>query len=118
MEKTIIIDGKDVKFRSSGAVTILYKSQFQRDFFTDLADMGASFAGIDLSKMDQAESLQILRKVNFDLFLNIAWVFAKLADKSIPEPFSWLDSFETFPIVEIMPELQDLLAATISSKKK
>ena len=46
----IIIDGREVNFRSSGAVTKLYKSQFGRDFFIDLAKMGSGFSGIDLSK--------------------------------------------------------------------
>lgn len=118
MEKTLTIDGKEVPFRSSGAITKRYKAQFQRDFFADLAGMGTSFINKDFSKMDELESLEILRQINFDLFLDIAWVFAKTADPSIPEPIAWLDRFDEFPIVEVMPELQDLLASTIGTKKK
>ncbi|MFR2777134.1 MAG: hypothetical protein ACLTA8_01770 [Intestinibacter bartlettii] len=45
---------------------------------------------------------------------------AKTADKSIPEPITWYDTFEDFDISEVFTELQDLILKSISpnSKKK
>jgi len=111
MEKTIKIDGRDVTFKSTGALPKRYKMQFQRDFFTDLINMEGAVKKKNASVDD-------IRKINFDVFYDIAWTLAKTADPTIPEPLAWLDSFETFPIIEILPELQDMLAASIASGKK
>ena len=111
MEKTIKIDGRDVTFKSTGALPKRYKMQFQRDFFTDLISMEGAVSKKDASTND-------IRKINFDVFYDIAWTLAKTADNAIPDPLTWLDGFETFPIIEIMPELQDMLSATIATKKK
>mgnify|MGYP001183585474 CR=1 FL=1 len=118
MEKTIVIDGKQVRFKSTGAIPMRYKAQFGRDFYSDLVSIvgkvdmkKASNEGIDASDID-------ISKINFEIFFNIAWTFAKTADPSIPAPLEWLDTFEEFPIFEILPELNDMLTATISTKKK
>jgi hypothetical protein len=43
---------------------------------------------------------------------------AKTANKEIPDPISWLDSFDEFPLLEIIPELQDMMLSSLQSKKK
>lgn len=111
MEKTIEIDGQQVAFKSSGAVPKRYKMQFQRDYFSDLLAMES------VVKNDNPSGEEI-RKVDFEVFYDIAWTLAKTADKSIPDPLTWLDGFGTFPIVEILPQIQDMLAASIFTKKK
>ena len=116
MEKTIEISGKQVTFKSSGAIPKRYKMQFQRDFFKDLIGMGLS--SMNLKDASEDEQLKAIRNLDFDLFYDIAWTLAKTADSSIPDPLTWLDSFDTFPIIDILPEIQDMLAASISSKKK
>ncbi|MBG9453313.1 prophage pi2 protein 40 [Lysinibacillus sphaericus] len=115
MEKTLTIDNKQVRFKSSGAVPKRYKMQFGRDFFKDLIGMG--IVDKDYSNLPENEQFEAIRKIDFDLFYDIAWTLAKTADNTIEDPLTWLDSFETFPIVDIVSELQDILAATISSKK-
>lgn len=115
MEKTIEISGQQVTFKSSGAVPKRYKMQFQRDFFKDLIGMGITNQKLD--DLSEDAQLEAVRKIDFDVFYDIAWTLAKTADSKIPDPMTWLDGFDTFPIMEILPELQDILAATISSKK-
>lgn len=116
MEKTIEISGQQIAFKSSGAVPKRYKMQFQRDFFKDLLAMGLTNQSLDDLSEDQ--QLEAVSKIDFDVFYDIAWTLAKTANSSIPDPLTWLDGFETFPIMDILPELQDMLAASISSKKK
>lgn len=116
MEKTIEISGKEVKFKSSGAVPKRYKMQFQRDYFKDLMSMGVMSQST--GKMSEAKQLEAVGKIDFDLFYDIAWTLAKTADNAISDPLAWLDGFDEFPIMEILPELQDMIAATISSSKK
>lgn len=109
MEKTITIDGKEVTFKSTGAVPKRYKMQFGRDFFADLLSMNIS--------NKKRLSVEDMRTIDFDVFYDIAWTLAKTADSTIKEPLAWLDGFESFPIIEILPQIQDLLIASIQSKK-
>ena len=115
MEKTLTIDNKQVTFKSSGAVPKRYKMQFGRDFFKDLIGMG--IVEKDYDKLSENEQLKMIQKIDFDIFYDIAWTLAKAADKEIGDPLTWLETFDTFPIADIAYELQDILAATISSKK-
>jgi len=112
LEKTIEIDGKQVTFKSTGAVPKRYKMQFQRDFFADLLSMEG------IVKKEGASVEDIRNNVDFDVFYDIAWTLAKTADNTIKDPLTWLDEFETFPIYEILPQIQDVLVASISTKKK
>lgn len=114
MEKTIIIDGRQVTFKSSGALPKRYKMQFGRDYFSDMLAMKSMSEEI----VDGNGEMQ---SVNFDLFYDIAWTLAKTADNSIPDPVSWLDEFDVFPIADILPQIQELITVSISSnnaKKK
>jgi hypothetical protein len=113
MEKTITIDGKQVRFKSTGATPLRYKAQFQKDFFKEILKMNSL-------KNLKAENIkpEDIEMIDFDVLFNITWVLAKTADSSIPEPITWLDGFEEFPLMEIIPELQELIYASIQSKKK
>jgi hypothetical protein len=113
MEKTIEIDGKQVKFKSTAATPLRYKAQFGKDYFSEILKMEG------LTKLKKSKNnAEDLAKIDFDTFYNIIWVLAKTADKSIPEPLEWLDGFEEFPLFEIIPQVQDLIVMSIQGKKK
>ena len=113
MEKTIVIDDKEVKFRSTAATPLRFKAQFGRDYFAEI---------IKLNKLsdfkEEKSNYEVLENADFEVFYNIIWTLAKTADNTIPEPIAWLDGFDEFPLFEIIPEVQDLIAASIQSKKK
>ena len=111
MEKIIKIDGRDIKFKSTGATPIKYKRQFGRDFFADIFKLDS------LTKVAKGKSNKAIEQLDMDVFYNIAWVLAKGAE-DIPPLEEWLESFESFPILEIITELNELLIASIKSKKK
>lgn len=113
MEKTIVIDGKKVTFKSTAATPLRYKNQFGKDFFVDIMKL-SSLDGLNSKKIDMKK----IEKIDFEIFYNIIWVLAKTADKKIPDPITWLDKFDEFPLFEIIPELQDLILASIKTKKK
>ncbi|HDR7685320.1 TPA: hypothetical protein QCX85_000664 [Bacillus toyonensis] len=119
MEKTITIDGKRVRLKSTAATVKRYKAQFRRNLFADMMGLGAistltspdgSQQPIDTSNLD-------LSKVDFELVYDLTWLFAKTADSSIPDPMTWLDEFEEFPIEEIMPDIMELVQVTMGAKK-
>lgn len=117
MEITIQIDGKDVRFKSNGAVAPRYMMQFQRDLIKDILSMGVGSANIE--KMTEDEKINWVRgNIDFNMFFNIAWIYAKTADPTIPEPIKWLEGFDEFPIIELIEPLQELLIKTIGTKKK
>ncbi|MCQ2026819.1 hypothetical protein [Clostridium butyricum] len=113
MEKTIEIDGKQVSFKSTAATPLRYKAQFGRDYFSEILKME------ELTKIKKTKNqAETLAKIDFNTFYNLIWVLAKTADKKIPEPLEWLDTFEEFPLFEIIPQIQDLIVASIKGKKK
>jgi hypothetical protein len=116
MEKTIIIDGKEIRFKSNGATPMRYKAQFGRDYFKEILKMAPLEALANKDKKDI--DIKDLEALDFEVFYNIAWIMAKTADSSIPEPISWLEQFDEFPMAEIIPELQDMLLASIQTSKK
>lgn len=113
MEKTIEIDNKQITFKSTAATPLRYKSQFGKDFFVDIMKL-SSLDGLNSKKIN----VEKIEKLDFEVFYNIIWVLAKTADKKIPDPITWLDGFDEFPLFEIIPELQDLILASIQTKKK
>lgn len=112
MEKTITIDNKEVRFKSTASTPLRYKAQFGKDFFADILKMSSVF---DKKKRINEDKID---KLDFEVFYNIIWVLAKTADKTIPEPISWLDEFDEFPLFEIIPEIQDLILSSMKVKKK
>lgn len=116
MEKTIVIDEKEVRFKSTAATPLRYKAQFGRDFFGDILKM-APLAKLNKEDTDNLP-LEQLKLIDFDLFYNILWVLAKTADKTIPEPMEWLDGFEEFPLMEIFPRVQELILNNLGTSKK
>ena len=108
MEKIIIIDGKEVQLKTTGATPLRYKAQFGKDFFNEL------------SKLEQLnkKGSKSLESIDFELFYNLTWLFAKTANKDIPTLVEWLDSFDSFPVSEIMHDIIDLVTSCIVTKKK
>jgi hypothetical protein len=116
MEKTLTIDGKQIRFKTSGAIPLRYKAQFGRDYFKDILKMYPLLK--NKGKKKEEFDVKSLEALDFEVFYNLAWVMAKTADPTIAEPITWLDNFDVFPIAEIMPELQDLMIASMQTAKK
>lgn len=116
MEKTIEIDGKKVRFKSNGATPLRYKAQFGRDYLKEILKM-SSLENINTKKKKDVD-IQSLESLDFEVFYNISWIMAKTADPTIPEPLEWLASFDEFPIVDVFPEMQELIMASLQTSKK
>ncbi|PFI17452.1 hypothetical protein [Bacillus cereus] len=120
MEKTIVIDGKDVHLKSTAGTAIRYKTQFRRDMLADI--LGLHVLSSLISSNGEQENIDLtqadLSKLDFEVIYNLVWAFAKTANKSVPDPLTWLDTFGEFPIDEILTEVQDLIKSTVQSKKK
>lgn len=102
MEKIISINGKDVKFKATAGTMLRYRNNFKRDFIKDLIQLQSKFS----SKVESGTEFEM---IDLELFERIAWCMVKTADNSIPGIEEWLDDFETFDIMKILPELTTLL---------
>lgn len=111
MEKTLTIDGRQVRFKSTGAFLLRYKAQFGRDAFADVMRLADA---ID----ENTGELTNIDALDLETLFNLVWTLAKTADPTLPDPMTWLDTFAEFPIFEILPEVQDMILASVQSTKK
>lgn len=115
MEKILNIDGKMVKFKSTGASLLRYKMEFKRDALQDFYKL------LD-SVNQETQEIEDINALDLDVFYNLCWVLAKTGDPSIGTLIEWLDTFDVFPVLEILPDVVELflscLTSTVEIKKK
>ena len=100
MERTVTIDGREVRFRASASVPRLYRIKYRRDL---IADMAAIHKQLELSTLP-IETLE--------LFEDVAHIMAKHADpEGVPSSVEeWLEGFDTFSIYAVFPVIMELWA--------
>ena len=107
--RNIEIDGKQVPFKASAAIPRIYRMKFQRDIYKDLKTLEKSVGN---SNEDNSN----LDMFSLEMFENIAFVMAKHADPKIPNtPEEWLDSFNTFSIYQVLPQLIELWGLNVKT---
>lgn len=118
MEKIIRIDGRDVPFRATAAVPRLYRIKFGRDIMQDMKSIQDA-----VEKAENGE--QPIPVKMLEVFENVAYLMARHADPDMPEHSveEWLDTFGTFSIYEVFPQLLELwqvnnLSIAESKKKR
>ena len=77
IERTIMISGKEVTFRSSATVPRLYRAKYKRDIFKDLSKLEKSYT----LRTKDGDELQI---EDLEIFENVAYIMAFHADPTIP----------------------------------
>lgn len=108
MEKMIKIGDKEVALKTTGATLLRYKMQFGKDLLIELVKLDTAYEEGELK----------VEKLDFEMFYNILWIMAKTAEPSIKPPLEWLDEFEELPILEILPEVMELLTNLMKTSKK
>lgn len=113
MEKVLKIGDKEIKMKSTAGTMMRYRNNFNRDFIKDLVKLQGKLN-------DKIEKGQEFEAIDLDIFEKIAWCMAKTADNSIPDIENWLDEFETFDIMQVLPEIMNLLVSNMEqiNKKK
>lgn len=125
MEKTIKVGERYIKMRSSALIPRLYRFKFGRDMVQDMTAIQKAWKKVqditeDASEEEKKEAQ--LSVLDLTIFENVAYLFAKHADPSIPDsPEEWLDGFDMFSIYEVLPQILNLWqvsARTTSIPKK
>lgn len=117
MERTILIDGKEVKMRASALIPRLYRFKFGRDMIADMRQLQKAYqkaANLPKDATEEEKQDAQFSVLDLTLFENMAYMMCKHADKSIPDtPEEWLDSIDgVFSIYEVFPVIMELWTAT------
>lgn len=116
MKKTVLIEGKEVKLKSSAALPRIYRVKFGRDLFSDFYKIQRD------AKKDDDQS--VLPASMMEIFENIAYLMAKHADPSQPDTIEgWLEQFSNaFSVYKILPDVMEMWTEenkqTVTAKKK
>lgn len=118
MDKIIVIDGKEVKFRATARTPRLYRAIIGRDMIVDMNRLQQK-----LKKVESGEE-KSFDLVDLQIFEDTAYIMARHADPDMKERTAdeWLDTFDMFSIYEILPKIFELWALntrqTSTPKKK
>lgn len=133
MEKTITIDGKEVRFKATASFPLIYKANFNVDVLTIIMPLlsevigGASgmvteetFKTGSLLLTPETISMALEGVYSLELIdiMNLLWTMAKCADDEIPDPVKWFGEFDEFPIIDIAVQVFPMLFSSLLSKKK
>lgn len=122
MEKIIEIDGKEVKFKTSAAIPLLYRMKFKRDIMTDMQHISKQMRVQEKLKREMQEDCEKkgipfdedqfqsdLSPETLEIFEKIAFLMARHADPGQPDNIvEWMEQFDTFSIYKIFPEIFEL----------
>lgn len=109
MEKTVTIDGKEVRFRASAAIPRLYRLKFERDILVDMKSIAEQLKG------QEEATFSTLPLETLSMFEDVAYLMARHADpQGVPADVDeWLDTFDTFSIYQVFPVIMDLWGANL-----
>ena len=104
MEKSIIIDGQEIKFKATASTPRVYRQAFGRDIYIDMTTLYESMEKGDILSVSNLEAFEDMA---FCMYAQAEGIELKreIIEK---EMMDWLDRFSTFSIYKIVPELMDL----------
>lgn len=142
LEKTIEVgEGRSVTFRASALLPQAYRKLFNRDFFKDLEKLAdleeissqvEKAAGEEESDSYAAAYKDIpLTTDDYNMFMRIAFCMAYQGEvrglnpeaskrfmEKYPDMWAWLDSFETFSMFQILPQILELWGLNAETQVK
>ena len=114
MEKTIMIDGREVRLRASAAIPRLYRIKFRRDILQDMQTIKKAVEKSTRENAQEGGQMSSIPLEALELFENVSYLMAKHADPAVPSTVEeWLDDFETFSIYTVFPAIEELWMANV-----
>lgn len=104
-EKIINIDGKDVLFKSTAATPRRYRNKFHEDMLMRISDLSESLGEAGNQKLSPGD---------YEFIENCAYIMC--ADDEKPQNVEdWLETFETFSVLDITDKIMDLWTANLET---
>lgn len=129
-------EDKSVEVNSSAGWLFVYRETFGRDILPDILPIVESaIAGIVGLLEEAGESITVesivtamrsdsmidaiakFSTMEFVTIIQIFWAMAKNADKTLPSVETWANDLEEFPLDIIIPELFNVISASMVSSK-
>lgn len=60
---------------------------------------------------------EVIAEIDFEVFSDLLWLFAKAADPSIKPPLEWESQFTSIPLRTLLPEIMELLTILLDSEQ-
>ena len=123
MESIIKIGEKEVKVNNRAGWTITYRDQFGHDIVPTLMPLFAGALDVisglikETGKTGNIEITDILAMTDGDALINAFIHLSGFEFVEIPEPKTWVRSFEEFPIDVVVPEVIKLAFKGMCSSK-
>lgn len=113
IERTISIEGRPFKMRSSALIPKLYRAYFGRDMVRDMHKLADAYKRANSLPKDATEEEREAAQfevADLEIFENLAWISMKHAGEDVGEtPEQWLESLDgVFSIYEILPTLLEM----------
>lgn len=125
IEKTVTIDGKEWRLRSSALIPKLYRAKFGRDLVRDMRSLAKAYKRVRNAELTEDEMEQeYLSVMDLEVFERVAWMMLKHAGEDVgDDPDEWLMNLDgVFSVYEALPEILALWnannATTSTPRKK
>ena len=117
MKQTISIKGHQLTLESNAFTTLLYKKQFNKDFFKKLIIVAKVFHGRKSFSLEDLDT-DSLEAFDSELFYRLFWIFAVTADPSVPDYLDFYRVNSYLELKDIMQNVGKLLEVSLVTKKK
>ena len=106
MVKTLTFGDKQVQFSTSFAWAFAYKDQFRVDPSNIFMPAIKKILLLGADKPAEEQTFILYEEMGFTGITQVAWAMAKLCDKNLPDPITWIQSFgDDFEALTIVTEL-------------
>ena len=118
MVKTLTFGDKQVQFSTSFAWAFAYKDQFKVDPSNIFMPAIKKILLLGADKPAEEQTFILYEEMGFTGITQVAWAMAKLCDKNLPDPITWIQSFgDDFEALTIVTELiPDAIESCFTSK--
>ena len=118
MVKTLTFGDKQVQFSTSFAWAFAYKDQFRVDPSNIFMPAIKKILLLGADKPAEEQTFILYEEMGFTGITQVAWAMAKLCDKNLPDPITWIQSFgDDFEALTIVTELiPDAIESCFTSK--
>ena len=117
MKQTITIKGHQLTLESNAFTTLLYKKQFNKDFFKELLLVEKVFNGRKSFSLEDLDT-DSLEAFDSELFYRLFWIFAATADPSTPDYSDFYRVNSYLEPKDIIQNAGKLLQVSLVTKKK
>lgn len=117
MRKVVMVGDKQLALESNAFTVILFKKQFNKDFFGELFKLAKLFKGKQEINPENMSDEQI-KKFDTNIFNELFWTFAFTADKNVPNFMDFFQEYSELNTIDIMNDVLELIQHSMVTQKK